>query len=140
MMVWSDDAAFWVFNQVTNFAYTRYNVIHPEIEAKQKMFEDQFVMHTPMVDERAVALYQKNPHAAAEYLTHYSCSQADMVTYAWKDFYKYLFMKYMDGNIKRPNPGQQNPHLDQPGYGDKWYKKIADETGDKLKMPSGGGH
>jgi dipeptidase len=134
MMVWSDDAAFWVFNQVTNFAYTRYNLIHPEIEAKQQMFEDQFVMHTPMVDQAAVALYEKNPHAAAEYLTHYSCSQADMVTHAWKDFYKYLFMKYMDGNVKQPNPGQQNPHLEQPGYGEKWYKRIADETGDKLKV------
>lgn len=134
MMVWSDDAAFWIFNQVTNFAYTRYNLIHPEIEAKQQMFENQFVAHTQMVDDRAVALYEKNPHAAAEYLTHYSCSQADMVTHAWKDFYKYLFMKYMDGNVKRPNPGKQNPHLEQPGYGEKWYKKIADETGDKLKV------
>jgi len=134
MMVWSDDAAFWVFNQVSNFAYTRYNLIHPEIEAKQKMFEDQFVTHTPMVDERAVALYEKNPHDAAAYLTHYSCSQADMVTHTWKDFYKYLFMKYMDGNVKRPNPGHQNPHLDQPGYGDKWYKRIADDHGDKLKV------
>lgn len=134
MMVWSDDAAFWVFNQVTNFAYTRYNLIHPEIETKQQMFEDQFVLHTPMVDKAAVALYEKNPHAAAEYLTHYSCSQADMVTHAWKDFYKYLFMKYMDGNVKRPNPGHQNPHLDQPGYGEKWYKRIADDTGDKLKV------
>lgn len=134
MMVWSDDAAFWVFNQVTNFAYTRYNLIHPEIEAKQQMFEDQFVSHTPMVDQAAVALYEKNPNAAAEYLTHYSCSQADIVTHAWKDFYKYLFMKYMDGNVKRPNPGQQNPHLEQPGYGEKWYKRIADETGDQLKV------
>jgi len=134
MMVWSDDAAFWVFNQVSNFAYTRYNLIHPEIEAKQKMFEDQFVTHTPMVDERAVALYEKNPHDAAAYLTHYSCSQADMVTHTWKDFYKYLFMKYMDGNVKRPNPGHQNPHLDQPGYGEKWYKRIADDHGDKLKV------
>ncbi len=140
MMVWSDDAAFWVFNQVTNLAYTRYDVIHPEVEKKQQMFEDQFVMHTSMVDQRAVALYEKNPHDAAEYLTHYSCSQADMVTYAWKDFYKYLFMKYMDGNVKTANPGHQNPNMAQPGYGDKWYKRIADETGDKLKMPASKGH
>lgn len=140
MMVWSDDAAFWAFNQVSNFAYTRYNVIHPEIEAKQKMFEDQFVMHTPSVDERAKILYEKDPKSAVEYLTHYSCSQADMVTHAWKDFYKYLFMKYMDGNIKTAVPGSQNPDVEQPGYGEKWYKRIADDTGDKLIMPAGGGH
>lgn len=140
MMVWSDDAAFWAFNQVSNFAYTRYNEIHPEIEEKQQMYEDQFVAHTSIIDERALALYQKNSHAAVEYLTNYSCTQADMLTYAWKDFYKYLFVKYMDGNIKTANPGHQNPHLKQPGYGEKWYKRIADETGDKLKMPASDGH
>jgi len=140
MMVWSDDAAFWAFNQVSNFTYTRYNLIHPEVEKKQKMFEDQFVALTDMTDKRAQELYKKNPHIAVEYLTNYSSTTADMLTYAWKDFYKYLFVKYMDGNVKTVNPGNQNPHLDQPGYGEKWYKKIADETGDKLLMPSGGGH
>jgi len=140
MMVWSDDAAFWAFNQVTNFAYTRYNVIHPEVEKKQQMFENQFVAHTSVIDERAKVLYQKNPVAAAEYLTNYSCTQADMVTSAWKDLYKYLFMKYMDGNIKTVNPGHQNPHVNQPGYGDEVYKVIADETGEKLKMPKTDSH
>ena len=140
MMVWSDDAAFWAFNQVSNFAYTRFNLIHPEVEKKQQMFENQFVSLTEMTDKRAEELYKKNPHAAVEYLTNYSCTQADMVTAAWKDFYKYLFVKYMDGNVKVANPGHQNPHLEQPGYGDKWYKKIADETGEKLRMPDTGGH
>jgi dipeptidase len=140
MMEWSDDAAFWAFNQVTNFAYTRYNAIHPEIAKKQKMFEDQFVMHTASVDEKAGILYAKSPYAAAEYLTHYSCSQADMVVHSWKDFYKYLFMKYMDGNVKTPQPGQQNPDVKFPGYGEKWQKRIVEDTGEKLLMPDGGGH
>jgi hypothetical protein len=48
-------------------------------------------------------------------------------------------MKYMDGNIKTPNPGQQNPNLSQPGYGDDWYKRIINETGDQFKV-IGGGH
>jgi len=140
MMVWSDDAAFWAFNQVSNFVYTRYNMIHPEVEKKQQMYEDQFVALTPTIDERAKAIYASNANAAVEYLTNYSCTQADMLTYAWKDFYTYLFVKYMDGNVKTVNPGNQNPHLEQPGYGEKWYKRIADDTGKKLEMPAGGGH
>jgi hypothetical protein len=40
----------------------------------------------------------------------------------------------MDGNIKTPNPGQQNPNVSQPGYGDDFYRKIVTETGDKLKV------
>ncbi len=35
MMEFTFDAGFWVFNLVSNFAYTRYNIIHPEIRAEQ---------------------------------------------------------------------------------------------------------
>ncbi len=140
MMKWSDDAAFWAFNQVTNLAYTRYNVIHPEIEREQQMFEEQFVDNTPVVDKRAQNLYKQDPKAAVAYLTRYSCSQGDMLTYAWKELYKELFMKYMDGNIKTAVPGEQNPKVEQPGYGEKTYRAIIKSTGDQFLMPSGGGH
>ncbi len=140
LMVWSDDAAFWVFNQMSNFVYTRYNTIHPEVAAKQKMMEDAFVSVTADVDKRALALLDKDPKTAVEYLTDYSCSAADNVTHIWKDFYHFLFMKYMDGNVKTVNPGHQNPHLKQPGYSKAFYKNIVKETGDKLKVPVGGSH
>jgi len=140
MMVWSDNSAFWAFNQVSNFVYTRYNMIHPEVEKKQQMYENQYVALTPVIDERAMTLYKENANEAVAYLTDYSCTSANMLVYAWKDFYKYLFMKYMDGNVKTPNPGHQNPHLKQPGYSKEWYKKIADETGDKLLMPKEDAH
>ncbi|MCD6179748.1 MAG: C69 family dipeptidase [Bacteroidales bacterium] len=141
MMVWSDDAAFWVFNQLSNFAYTRYNTIHPEIAEKQKAFEDGFVAATKEVDKVALTLLEKDTKTAVEYLTNYSCTEADKVTYAWKEFYHYLFMKYMDGNIKTADPGKQNPKLKQPGYSKEFLKQIVDETGDKLKMPKEkGGH
>lgn len=140
MMVWSDDAAFWVFNQVTNFAYTRYNAIHPEVAEKQKMFEDGFVAATPEIDKQAMALLEKDPKAAVEFLTNYSRTEGDKVTYAWKEFYQYLFMKYMDGNVKTADPGKQNPIVKQPSYSKEFYKMIVEDHGDKLKMPAGGGH
>ncbi len=52
----------------------------------------------------------------------------------WRDFYGYLFAKYMDGNIKRKDGDNQNPKVKQPGYGDDDYKRIVNETGDKLKV------
>lgn len=141
MMVWSDDAAFWVFNQVTNFAYTRYNAIHPEIAEKQKAFEDGFVAATKEVDKVALALLEKNPQAAVEYLTNYSCGEADKLTHNWKGFYQYLFMKYMDGNIKTADPGKQNPKVKQPGYSKDFLRMIVKDHGDKIKMPKEeGGH
>ncbi len=41
-------------------------------------------------------------------------------------------MKYMDGNIKTPNPGHLNPHLSQPGYSEDFYRRIVKDTGEKL--------
>ena len=53
MMEFTNKAAFWVFNQVTNFAYTRYNLIHPEIRAKQVALEKQYVNFVQMIDAGA---------------------------------------------------------------------------------------
>ena len=124
---------------MSNFAYTRWNLIHPEIAEKQQAFEDEFVALTPIIDQQAKTLYEKNPVLAVNYLTDYSTGTGDRVTHEWKYFYNYLFMKYMDGNVKTPNPGYQNPHVKQPGYGENWYKKIVKETGDQFKV-IGDGH
>jgi hypothetical protein len=43
-------------------------------------------------------------------------------------------MKFMDGNVKEPIPGKLIPKLEQPGYGEKWYRKIIKETGDQFKV------
>ena len=71
---------------------------------------------------------------AVEFLTDYSANTGNSLVCKWQDFYKYLFMKYMDGNIKRPNPGYQNPHVKYPGYGEDYYRKIIEETGDQFKV------
>jgi dipeptidase len=140
MMRWSDDAAFWVFNQVSNFTYTQWDHIYPEVKEKIDGYEESFVTLTSTIDEQAKMLYDKNPNLAVSYLTDYSTRTGDGVTYQWKEFYKYLFMKYMDGNLKTPNPGQQNPNVKFPGYGEEWYRKIVKETGDQFKVIGGDGH
>lgn len=139
MMRWSDDAAFWVFNQVTNFTYTRWNVIYPEVLEKIHNFEQEFVKQTPAIDAKALELYKSNPTLAVGYLTDYSTRLGDQVTDEWKHFYRYLFMRYMDGNIKTPVPGQMNPKVEQPGYPVEWLERIVKETGDQFKV-IGTGH
>jgi len=137
MMEWSENSAFWVFNQVTNFAYTRYNVIHPEIDSLQHVIEKQNIQKVMAIDKGAEALYKIDKKLAVDFVTDFSVNNANALTYRWKDFYKYLFMKYMDGNVKTVNPGHQNPNLTQPGYGDEFYRKIAKDTKEKLLMPEG---
>ncbi len=43
MMVFSDSSAFWIFNQVSNFAYTRYNYMIPVIQARQQALESAYM-------------------------------------------------------------------------------------------------
>jgi dipeptidase len=139
MMEYSETSGFWIFNQVQNYAYSRYNVIHPEIEALQQKLEKEFIAFTPAVDEAAKTLYQTDQTQAVEFLTNYSNSVGADVFKAWKDLYAYLFVKYMDGNIKTDREVPEGylyvtPNLEQPGYSESKYRQIATQTGDKLKV------
>jgi dipeptidase len=100
MMEWSDNSAFWAFNQVSNFAYMRYNLIHPEIDSLQQKLETKYVNYTPAIDKAALELHKTDKKMAVEFLTDYSANTGNALVCKWQDFYKYLFMKYMDGNIK----------------------------------------
>lgn len=145
MMDWSNKSGFWVFNQVQNLAYTRYNYIHPEIKKLQSEFELGFIELTPAVDAGAKTLYEKDKEAAVAYLTSYSNAVGADVFETWKKFYQYLFMKYMDGNIKTKQDVPEGykyyaPKVEQPGYSPEKYKLIIDETGDQFKVIGGDGH
>jgi len=140
MLDFSKKSAFWIFNQVSNFAYTRYNVIHPEIEKKQQALETKYLAYTPAIDIAAKELYNKDKELGIQFITDYSVNTGNRTVKEWKNFYVYLFTKYMDGNIKKTENGEflyngtgvsQMP--DQPGYGEKWYKRIVKETGDHFK-------
>ena len=138
IMEYSETAAFWIFNQVTNWAYTKYEYIHPEIAEKQAAYEQGWVDGIAKVDERAAELYQEDPAKAVEYLTRFSTKEAEKLTADWREFYKYLFVKYMDFNIKEAQPTPKSykyyaPKVQQPKYSEEYYRAIIEQTGDKLK-------
>jgi dipeptidase len=136
MMEFSWNSAFWIFNLVSNFAYTRYNVIHPDIHDKQQSLEKRYISMVSGIDKAAAELYKTDPKQAVELLTDFSVNTGNALVAEWKKFFEYLFLKYMDGNIKTAVPGEKNPSVKQPGYGEEWNRRIANDTGDKLKMIS----
>ena len=84
-------------------------------------------------------------NAAIAYLTSYSNSVGADVFNTWKNLYRYLFVKYMDGNIKTDRDVPEGykyytPKVSQPGYGEDKYRMIIDETGDQFKVVGGDGH
>ncbi|MFW6224586.1 MAG: dipeptidase, partial [Bacteroidota bacterium] len=135
LMEFEEDAAFWVFNQVTNFAYLFYNRVHPEIHKKQQALETKFINYCSAIDKAAVELYKTDHELGRQFITDYSVNTANNLVLEWKEFYKYLFIKYMDGNVKEPS-GKQNPHLESPGYEESFYRKIIEESGSKFEYKS----
>ena len=138
-MEFSETSGFWIFNMVQNFAYTKYNQIHPEIAQLQEEMEKEFISFIPAVDAGALALMENNEEMAVAYLTDYSNSVGEHVFKTWKGLYKYLFVKYMDGNIKTPVEVPEGykyiaPKLEQPGYSAEKYRLIIEETGDQFKV------
>ncbi|MGM0573928.1 MAG: C69 family dipeptidase, partial [Bacteroidota bacterium] len=133
LMEYKQDAAFWIFNRVAHLAYLFYDRVHPDIHKKQQALETKYINYTPAIDRAATELYKKDQELGTQFITDYSLNTANSLLDEWSDFYEYLFTKYMDGNIKRPNPDQQNPHVKQPGYKESFYQRIIEETGDKFK-------
>ena len=136
IMEWSDNAAFWVFNQISNFAYTRYNLIHPEIAQKQLEEEKALIA---MVAENDKNWQRLSPRRRVKEATRFSTTQADRITHDWQKFYQYLFMKYMDGNIKTAREVPENhlfipPDVQFPGYPEEFLRMIIEETGDQFRV------
>ena len=134
MMEFTNKAAFWVFNQVTNFAYTRYNLIHPEIRAKQVALEKQYVNFVQMIDAGAQEMLAQDKESAIKFITDFSCRTGNHLVDTWRDFYGYLFCKFMDGNVKTAIPGEKNPKVEQPALPEWYLRMIIEQTGKKLEV------
>ncbi len=137
IMTFNADAAFWVFNQVSNFAYTRTSLLLGDLQKKQKELEDGYMQETQNIDKTAAELYKSSPANAVQYLTDYSVKAGNNTVIQWKDLYRSLFVKYVDGNVKEKQPvppgyNRVNPKLSQPGYSEEWYREIVKSTGDRF--------
>lgn len=148
LLEFKPDAAFWVFNQVANLAYTRYSYIHPFIKEKQKQLEGDFVKTVETMSSATQALYETDPELARQFVSDYSKAQLEKIVEEWTDLYQFLFAKFVDGNIKRTQNGEfiNNGHSpvipaypEQPGYNESYYRKIVDTTGEHLKVIEGEG-
>ena len=103
MYNYSPTSAWWTYNIVANWAYTKYSAMMPDIKKVQAAWEDKFNSQVDIVD-RAVAELGKEE--AASWLTQYSCKQAEESTAAWKDLGIYLFVKYLDGQQRKEKDGE----------------------------------
>jgi dipeptidase len=147
LLTYSPTSAFWVFNQVSNFCYTRYDLMSADAIKVQSELESKYLSEILTIDETALALYIKDVKQGRDYLTKYSIKSSQNTFNRWKSLSEYLLVKYMDGNIKKEKDGNfQRTSAGypvfplQPGYSDSWKKSIINDTGTKLLVPEGAGH
>lgn len=129
------ESAFWINNYVANQAYYRYSQMIPDIRRVQNAIEDTFEAEMPDLEKEIAAM---NAGDAASRLNDYTASRTTDYTRRYKALGDYLFVKYMDGNVKREKNGEfertpegmpEYPMF--PGYDERYYRSIA-------KDPSGG--
>jgi dipeptidase len=123
------DSAFYVFNFVANFAYSRYCDMIVDIQAVQRELEGSYFGGQREVEDAAMALYKQSPRLAKEYLAEYSVGRGEAAVARWKKLGEFLLWKYMDGNVK-----DEFGKPTHPGYPSDWYRAIAKESGDRLKV------
>ena len=127
----SPTSAWWTFNLVANWAYTKYSRMYPHIRETQQIWDDKFNTQIAGVDAEAVAMSEED---AKQFLTSYSCSQAENLVADWQRLYLYLVTKFIDGQERKEENGQfkRNPYGNSCGPNrlampENWLRKVAPE-------------
>jgi len=138
MSRYSETAAFWLFNRVSNFCYLRYDSMIVDVRQVQQELETDFVR-----DELAHAkrwAQEDNERRLVGELNRFSNERAERMMRRWKELDQMLLMKYIDGNIKTVENGRIKTTptgvvtgIKQPPYPEWFYRQIVDDKGEVLQ-------
>ncbi|MDR1417232.1 MAG: C69 family dipeptidase [Prevotellaceae bacterium] len=138
MLTYSPTAAFWLFNRVTNFAYSRYDAMSADIIKVQRELEEESLEVVDLAIRQAQEL--PSPDQQAAMLTELSVSRAEKLMARWQQLDAYLLVKYIDGNIKKEKDGAFErtvngacPMPAQPQLPEKFRRIIVNDNGETLK-------
>ncbi|MBR1799312.1 MAG: C69 family dipeptidase [Bacteroidales bacterium] len=138
MLTYSETAAFWLFNRVANFAYSRYCDMIVDLQKVQDKLETGYIADVKKFDNRAKEI---EGSALTTLLNDFSNRQAEKMMSEWNALDKYLLVKYIDGNIKKEKGGQfertetgnaASPHM--PHYRKAWQRMIVEDHGEVIRQ------
>ncbi len=124
------DSAWWVFNLASNYAYTKYSHIAPEIQAVQREIESTMLALQVPVEKTALELSKTSPNLMVRYLTDYCVMHGEQTTGRWQALVEHLFTKYNDGYVRDP----QGKYPDV-GYPEEWLRRVLKERPEQFKLP-----
>lgn len=130
---------FWVNNIVANQAYNRYDQMIDDIRKVQGSLEKEFQANRPNVEEKLTAIVNSGDmNAYRNAVNSEAAAVARNSTDAYRDLAGYLFVKTMDGNLKKTDKDGNFIKSEYglpvyptfPGYDKKYYENIVKESGD----------
>ncbi|MDE6449515.1 MAG: C69 family dipeptidase, partial [Muribaculaceae bacterium] len=134
------NANFWVNNYVANQAYNRYSQMIPDIRRVQGELEDSIKADVAVVEEQIKSFDREDAQDIVQFLAdHWS----ETATRRYKELGDYLFVKFMDGNIKKQNADGSFLRTDEgiPAYPDfggyddpRYFENIVKDAGDRLQV------
>ena len=135
-------SSFWVFNWVANMIYPKYSMVIDDMRAVQGELEKRIYEQSREMERKALEAVKVSPKHAVEMLTGFTCCSAEMALAEWKKFGEKVIVQYNDfvvkkeenGKVKRSSTGLVDGIV-RPGYSKEFWKKIAEDTGDRYLVP-----
>ncbi|MGN0237005.1 MAG: dipeptidase [Lepagella sp.] len=135
----SIESNFWVNNIVANQAYYRYDQMIGDIRRVQSSLEKGYIDSRAQVEAELVKLVEADDMAGYRAKVNKEGAEiAKGATDAYLELAKYLFVKCMDGNLKKTDENGNFIKSEYglpiypsfPGYDKKYYENIVKESGD----------
>eukprot|EP01041_Mallomonas_annulata_P002444 gene2444-4738_t len=140
MMTFDFHSAFYAFNVVANFAYSRWNLVYPDILERLLHIEKELQSKVLSVEDHAIRLLDREGEdAAVAFVTDFSDKLGERLVHEWNEFFGELFVRYRDGYRITADTTQLSCgcRVESASYPQKWYDDIAASTGDHYVMPAG---
>ena len=131
---------FWVNNYVANQAYNRYSLMIPDIRRVQSKLERD-------IEEDVRVAIEQIPAFSDEEICHNLTQDladiwAERATTEYKKLGDYLFVKFLDGNMKKTDADHNFVKSEHgmpvypefPGYDDRYFRTIVDDAGPRLRV------
>jgi hypothetical protein len=138
MMSFSWDSAFYVFNLVANFAYSRWDLIYPTLLSHITATEQTLIAQIRAVDKEALALYrEKGVDATVQHVTQAGLVMGSQLLHDWQALFGQLFVRYRDGYIITEDTANTacGCKAVSQSYPQSWYDRIVRENGPHFAIP-----
>ncbi len=125
------DSAFWTFNAVSNFTYSRYADMIADVRRAQGELEGGYAARQADVEQAALQLWKSSPEQARAFLTDYSARASEQALARWRLLFGELLVKYLDGNVRDAQGKVTHPEAPEG-----WRRRIVQDAGPRLEMPA----